>query len=406
MPRQSAPLPISAYSICTAVGTDTAQVAAGLAAGAQGLVRLSDAQAAEITTHVGRITAPLPPIPAPFAGLASRQLQIALHLVEAMREPIERALHRWGAHRIGVFIGTTTGGMDGTEARIHPGDAITARLASTHADDTPWYRSHALHVTADFIAAISHTTGPRYIISTACSSSAKVFGSARRLIALGVIDAALIGGVDTLCRFTVRGFHGLGILASERCRPFSTERQGINIGEGGALLLVERDEGSLPVLRGRLLGVGESCDAHHMTHPEPNGRGARESMRRAILDAGRPASDIGLVNAHGTGTAINDAIEAHAIAAELPHGPPVFSSKASIGHLLGASGAAEAVLTLMALDLGIAPPSIGCDPFDETLPIDVRSVARSWARGPNPMLGLSNSFGFGGHNVSLILEAA
>jgi 3-oxoacyl-[acyl-carrier-protein] synthase-1 len=237
--------------------------------------------------------------------------------------------------------------------------------------------------------------GPVALVSNACASSGKVFASAKRWLDCGVVDAVLVGGADSLCQLTLRGFGALGLLSAEPTRPFSSERQGINIGEGAAFALIERD-GEGP----RLLGAGESSDAHHLTRPDPDGMGALAAMKAALADAGLTSNDIDYVNAHGTGTRFNDAMEARAIRALLgPKAHPlVVSTKGYVGHMLGAAGATEAVFVLQSLAEGWVPGSIGSDPLDSEIDLDV--PARLCRR---PLgAAMSNSFAFGGSNVSLV----
>jgi 3-oxoacyl-[acyl-carrier-protein] synthase-1 len=207
-----------------------------------------------------------------------------------------------------------------------------------------------------------------------------------------------VGGADSLCQTTLRGFRALGLLSEEPTRPFSLERRGINIGEGAALALLERS-GEGP----RLLGTGETSDAHHMSTPDPEGRGARLAMQAALADAGAGSADIDYVNAHGTGTALNDAMEAQAIRSVLGAAadPVVVSTKGYVGHTLGAAGATEAVFVLEALCGGWTPASAGATPVDPALGLDVATERRDL----DLRLALSNSFAFGGSNVSLVFEA-
>ena len=213
-----------------------------------------------------------------------------------------------------------------------------------------------------------------------------------------MVDAVLVGGADSLCQITLRGFQSLGLLSREPTRPFSRERRGINIGEGAAFALIERS-GEGP----RLLGAGESSDAHHMTTPDPEGRGAQSAMQAAISDAGVSTGDIDYVNAHGTGTAFNDAMESRAIRATLGAAadPIVVSTKGYVGHTLGAAGAIEAVFVLESLRNGWIPASIGAEPLDPEIGLNVATRTTE----TDVRLALSNSFAFGGSNVSLVFGA-
>jgi len=240
--------------------------------------------------------------------------------------------------------------------------------------------------------------GPAAVISNACASSGKAFASAKRWLETDLVDAVLVGGADSLCQTTLRGFRALGLLSDQPSRPFSQERCGINIGEGAAFLLVER-QGEGP----RLLGVGESTDAHHMTSPDPEGRGACTAMETAIREAGFSMSDVGYVNAHGTGTSSNDAVEAKAIQKCLGSRSDalVVSTKGYVGHTLGTAGATEAIFVLESLRQGWIPASLGADPLDPEIGLNVPTELCQREID----VALSNSFAFGGSNVSIAFGA-
>jgi 3-oxoacyl-[acyl-carrier-protein] synthase-1 len=234
-------------------------------------------------------------------------------------------------------------------------------------------------------------------VSTACSSSAKVFLLAQRWIAAGVIDAAVVGGVDSLCLSTLHGFHALQLLSPEICRPFDAGRKGISIGEAAGFMLVEATPAAVSVS-----GGGESSDAWHMSTPHPEGLGAQDAMRAALAEAGLQAGDIGWVNAHGTATPANDRSEAAALAAVFgAAGVPVSSTKGITGHTLGAAGIVEAIITAAAVERQTLPPSANVDTPDASLPVDLVRTARPAALRH----AMSNNFGFGGSNCSLIFSA-
>ena len=236
--------------------------------------------------------------------------------------------------------------------------------------------------------------GPCFAVSTACSASAKAVGCAQRLLATNTADAVVVGGVDALSQTTLRGFHSLQILSPVFCRPFSRERRGINIGEGAAYLLLER-EGDAAV---RLLGVGESSDAHHMSAPDPTSEGARTAMAAALAQGGRSPDDVDYINAHSPGTRLNDLSEGLAVTSLFGARVPIASTKGYTGHLLGAGGATEAVFSIVAIEQGWIPRSVGADPVDADLGLQVPT-----ARLDRPCRQvLSNSFAFGGSNVSLL----
>jgi 3-oxoacyl-[acyl-carrier-protein] synthase-1 len=298
---------------------------------------------------------------------------------------------------VGVCVGTSTAGIASTE-----GAWKAARETGTAPPGWVIERQHALFATAQVAALRVGARGPVLAVSTACSSSAKVFAHALRWLRAGLCDAVLVGGVDTLCAMTLCGFRSLEVLSRERCRPFSSERRGINIGEGGAFFLIERD-GVGP----RLLGVGESSDAHHMTAPHPTGAGAQAAMARALRSAGVAADAVDQVNLHATATPQNDAAEGNAVR-ELFGRPrleagktKLVATKGATGHMLGAAGAIEALFCLAAIERQAAPPSVGCDPLDEAIgvPLSARAI-----EAPTRVV-LSNSLAFGGSNVCVAFGA-
>jgi 3-oxoacyl-[acyl-carrier-protein] synthase-1 len=388
--------PITAYSACNGLGQTTAEVLEGLFAGRRGLTPADPSLG--VATWVGAIPGGLPALDRRLAGFESRQARIAQLVTLPMLPAVERAKQRWGPSRVGLILGTSTAGIAESErAWVHHRD--TGSLPT----DFTLERQHALYATVEVVRTLTGVRGPGYVVSTACSSSGKVFASATRLLRAGIVDAVLVGGIDSLCKLTVRGFASLEVLSPEPCRPFSSERRGINIGEGGALLLLERPgtEG----LGVELLGVGESSDAHHMTAPHPEGLGARVAMERALARAGVPVAEIDQINVHGTGTSMNDETESRAIR-ELFGGTPetlsVVATKGYTGHMLGAAGATEALFVAATIERGELPASIGAEPVDPTLGIAVELVRRRRAT----RRVLSNSLAFGGSNVSVLLGAS
>ena len=294
---------------------------------------------------------------------------------------------------MGLVIATSTGGIAVTETAYEQ-----FRKSGQVPDGYDYERQHTFFAFVRLLKRMTGAAGPAYVVSTACSSSGKVLGSARRLIHSGMVDAVLAGGVDSLALTTLCGFAGLGVLSATRCRPFSSERKGMNIGEGGALILVERDGDA----RALLLGVGESSDAHHMSSPHPEGLGARMAMASALDQAGVESSQIDYINAHGTGTVLNDAAEAQAISAVFGDEVPVSSTKGFTGHMLGAAGATELVFTILAIENGWIPANLGADPVDPSIPIRINSQHTD----RRCRTAMSTSFGFGGSNVAVIVGAA
>jgi 3-oxoacyl-[acyl-carrier-protein] synthase-1 len=383
--------PVTAYSAINALGTTTREVIDGLGAGRSGLGRCSLDLPFE--TYAGTVSGELPSLPTALSAFDSRSARLAVAALDEMRPAVSSAIARHGSDRVGLVIGTTTAGLDRTERAYHQLQT-TGSLPSSY----DLHRQHSFGGLLEAVRCAAGIGGPCLVVSTACSASAKAIGCAQRLLAAGVVDAVLVGGVDSLCQMTLRGFHSLEILSVTRCRPFSRERSGINIGEGAAYLLFERDgEASA-----RLLGVGESSDAHHMSAPHPEGLGALAAMREALERGGRLPADIDYINAHSPGTRLNDLSEGRAISHLMGAGVPVASTKGYTGHLLGAGGATEAVFAVVAIEQGWIPASLGAEPVDASLGINV-----SAARLDRPCRAvLSNSFAFGGSNVSLLFGSA
>jgi 3-oxoacyl-[acyl-carrier-protein] synthase II len=309
--------------------------------------------------------------------------------------------------RIGLAIGGTTGGMlrgeEALRARIQAKPGTRHRYPSTAVLGAP------ISISADVLADAFGFAGPRLSLSTACSSSANALGAALDWIALGRADVVVAGGTESLCRMTFAGFNALHALSLEPCRPFDRGRNGLSLGEGAAILVVESAEHA--VRRGarahaELLSYGNSADAHHLTAPHPEGTGAMLAMRRALERADLEPDAIDYINAHGTGTPLNDAVEAAAIAAVFGDAAPwlaVSSTKGAVGHMLGAAGAIEALATVLALRDGFLPPTVNLDDPDPACALDL--VPRA-SRPAALRYALSNSYGFGGNNTSVVLGRA
>jgi len=344
-------------------------------------------------TTCGALPEALKELPPELKLFDSRQARILGILLSELEQPLASARQRWGAARLGIALGTSTAGIAETER------AYAEFKRSGHLP--PGYDFPHQHMPEAMTTVARHLTGfsgPAVVVSTACSSSAKVFGVAQRWLKAGVCDAVLVGGIDTLCQITIRGFRSLELLASLPCRPFAADRAGLNIGEGGALLLLERS-GLGPAL---LLGVGETSDAYHMTAPQPDGLGAVAAMSEALRQAQLEPDQIDQINAHGTATRLNDAVEGEAIARLFGDRVPVVSTKGYTGHMLGAAGATEAAFSVAGIEQGFIPESLGSDRPDPDLQIQ---IVRRRIDGPVGSV-LSNSFAFGGSNTTLVLGAS
>ena len=319
---------------------------------------------------------------------------------DGFAQAVAAAAQRYGAERVGVFIGTSTAGILETELAYRQRDPQSGALpAGFHYAET-----HNPYSSASFVRTYFALRGPALVVSSACSSGAKVFGSARRMLATGLIDAAVVGGVDSLCLTTLYGFNSLELLSNGPCKPFDTHRSGISIGEAAAFALLERapdgdDRASAPLADDAILlaGIGESSDAYHMSSPHPEGLGARLAMEQALASSGIAAAEIDYINLHGTATPSNDAAESLAVNA-LFDGTPCSSTKGATGHTLGAAGALEAVIAALALREQWLPAGINTSEADPALGLNYLLTSRP----ASLRSALSNSFGFGGTNCSLL----
>lgn len=384
-----------------ALGNSRSAVAGKLFAGDSSGMQNESGWVAGLSLPVGAIHGELPPIP-PEMGAHSRNNRLLLAAAVQIEAPIRAAIARYGADRVGVILGTSTSGID--EASRSMGTWLRDRTFPEHYD----YRQQELGAPASFLAQWLNLSGPAYVISTACTSSARALLSARRALDLGLCDAVLCGGVDSLCKLTLNGFNALEAVSKQRCNPFSRNRDGINIGEAAVLFLMTREASGEHSIA--LLGAGASSDAHHISAPEPTGRGAREAMQRALHNAHLAPEQIDYLNLHGTATQHNDAMESLAVQALFPHGVPCSSTKPLSGHTLGAAGALEAAFCWLSLSPDnpqrALPPHVWDAEADPQLP------ALRWA-GPQTRLPdatprrlMSNSFAFGGNNISLIIGDA
>ena len=389
------PLLISAATLASSLGLGLEATRAALASGASGLVPCRFETAA-LDTWVGEIRGldevALPASLAAFDCRNNRAAEVGLSQ-DGFADAVREAVERHGAARIGAFIGTSTAGILQTELAYRRRAASDGALPA----DFDYRRTHNTFSVAEYVRARLGLAGPCAAISTACSSSAKAFASAARLIEAGVVDAAVVGGVDTLCLTTLYGFGSLDLLSTSPCRPYDEERDGISIGEAAAFFLLERVPANART-GVALLGTGESSDAWHMSAPHPEGRGARMAMEAALHAASLAPEAIDYVNLHGTGTQSNDASEDRAITALFGDRVACNSTKAMTGHALGAAGGVEAVVALVAIREEFVPPGVGTRRIDPAL-----HARYEIAGGPRRVdRVMSNSFGFGGSNCSLV----
>ncbi|ABV89210.1 beta-ketoacyl-[acyl-carrier-protein] synthase family protein [Shewanella pealeana] len=398
--NSTTPIAITHLGLCTPLGLTPQAVLDNLIAGSINGMQWRDDLLFERAVLVGQVDVQLPAIPATLKRFDTRNNQLTLLIAQQIEPAVEQAKRQYGNQRIGLVIGTSTSGIATGEAAL----AVQQRSGEFPQDYD--YAKQELGDTSQFLQAYFNLSGPCYTVSTACSSSAKVFASAKRLIDAGICDMVIVGGIDTLCQLTLNGFYSLESISSGHCQPFSANRDGINIGEGGALFTLEKavHKGDKKAII--LSGIGESSDAHHISAPHPEGQGAITAMQAALNMAGLQPEQIDYLNLHGTATPKNDAMESRAVQQVFSNSLPACSStKPLTGHTLGATGAIEAAFCYLLLSdynkQQYLPPQIWDqeqDPNDPSLPL----VAKG--QQANIRHVMSNSFAFGGSNASLILS--
>jgi 3-oxoacyl-[acyl-carrier-protein] synthase-1 len=395
MPQRSQPLAVTAFSATSALGHGVAAQIRALRGQHSGL-RANDFSSAPLECFIGRVdgvdNAPLPRELSHWECRNNRLAWLGLQQ-DGILEAVERVIARHGARRVALILGTSTASIGASE------EAYRRLEDGRFPEDLRRPAIHTPHSLTAFVAEATGIRGPALTISTACSSSAKVFASAERLIRLGLADAALVGGVDTLCDSVLFGFNALELVSRQPCRPFDERRNGISIGEAAAFAVLERAEAAPDAPR--LIGYGESSDAHHMSTPHPEARGARAALDDALARAGLAAEQVDYVNLHGTATVKNDEMEA-LLLPRLSGDARASSTKGFTGHTLGAAGALEAVFALLAIEHGFIPPNLHCaQPFES---------AQAWLqlepKEKRVDVALSNSFGFGGNNACLAFACA
>ncbi|WP_295856150.1 beta-ketoacyl-[acyl-carrier-protein] synthase family protein [uncultured Xylophilus sp.] len=390
---------VTAYTATTAFGAGTGPLLDGLRDGRTALAR-RHFETAVLDTWIGEVPdVDAVPLPAPLSAWECRNNRLAWMGLQAdgFLAAIDDARARLGAGRIGVFLGTSTSGILETERAYRRRDPQTGALPA----DFHYAETHNTYSVAGFVREALGLEGPAFVVSTACSSSAKVFGSAARMLDLGLIDAAVVGGVDSLCLTTLYGFQSLELLSPDICRPWDADRAGLSLGEAAAFALLER---SAKAPRAWLLGVGETSDGHHMSSPHPEGAGAAEAMRMALDQAGLRPDHVDYLNLHGTATPSNDAAEDRAVQSVFGTGLRCSSTKGATGHTLGAAGGVEAVIAMLALEHRLVPGGANLRTPDPQL--GLRYVAGPAVADPALRVVASNSFGFGGSNACLIFGAA
>jgi 3-oxoacyl-[acyl-carrier-protein] synthase I len=391
-----APLVITQVAIVSSVGAGLNALLAALRGGTSGL-RPCTFETVALPTYVGEVSGVdevrFDPEAAGYDCRNNRLAQVALQQ-DGFADAVASAREKYGPARIGVFLGTSTSGIHESERAYRDRDPETGALRRGF----DFARTHDTFSVADFVSSFLRLEGPALVVSAACSTTANTFGCAARMITAGLCDAAIVGGADSLCLTTLYGFHSLEVLSPVPCRPFDAERDGISIGEGAGFALLEKPEAARDEDAVLLLGVGESSEAFHMSTPHPSGIGARLAMERALDAAGLGPSDIDYVNVHGTATRIGDAAEDTAINSLFGNRIPCSSTKGYTGHMLGAAGISEAIISILALRHGFVPGTLN------TRTVDPSFKSRYLMQTTDASLRtvMSNSLGFGGSNCSLI----
>ncbi|QRX83015.1 beta-ketoacyl synthase N-terminal-like domain-containing protein [Glaciimonas sp. PAMC28666] len=409
--------------IC-ALGDTHAAIRQRLFAGQSGVV-MTDRYSSSGAVPVGCVDSALPQMESGVYPLAhrSRNNQLLLAALKQIRPAVDAAIGLYGPHRIAIVLGTSTSGIAESEAafqfaygratngRSANGRAANGRAANEQAIDQDridkkfpasfTYSQQEMGSAAAMLAEVLGVTGPAYVHSSACASSAKAMASAARLIQMGLSDVVLTGGVDSLCAFTIAGFSALASVSKTRCTPFSANRDGINIGEGAALFLMSAKPATVA-----LRGWGESSDGYHISAPDPEGGGARIAIAQALRRANVDATQIDYINLHGTATQQNDAMESRVVHDLFGDRVAASSTKAYTGHALGAAGAIEAGLCWLAMQddnrTGYLPPHLWDGVKDSNLPA-LNLLPEGYRLGRPLRWALSNSFAFGGANAALVM---
>lgn len=387
---------LPALGILCSLGNNKQEVLANALRGSRDGLQRTPGLVLDQQPYFGCVRADLPPVEAPFERYDCRNNRLLLAAYHEIEDEVQALIHELGADRVAVVVGSSTSGIREVE------DAFETQRKTGEYPAGYYDYKQEMGTVAEFLAGYLGLKNVAVTISTACSSSGKVFYSARNLIESGVCDAAIVGGADSLCRLTGNGFTALGAVSRTRSNPFSVHRDGINIGEGAALFILSKKRSAIV-----LKGVGESSDAYHISAPHPEGRGAEESMRNALWDAKLEPSEISYLNLHGTGTPHNDSTESAAVHRIFGPELPCSSTKALTGHTLGAAGAIETGLCWLTLsDLNqkraLLPHVWDGAPDDLVKPLNLVTLGATAENKTNHNF-MSNSFAFGGSNVSLII---
>lgn len=386
---------INAFAALNALGNNTAEIWSNWQRGiAPGMLKTDHYRQGE-PCYLGRVQQELPSLNKEYVDYDCRNNRLLKACADQLSEVIERLLKQYSKHRIGIVLGSSTSGIENYEF------AMQHWLEQGERPEWFHFKQQDMGGAAELLRLMLELEGPSFVISTACTSSANAFASAQRLLQLDLCDAVIVGGVDSLCQMTVQGFTALASVSNDICQPFSKSRCGINIGEAAALLVLEKqpiDGTSL-----ELYGVGCSSDAYHMSAPDPSAEGAMRAIKAALEQGEWQASDVDYINLHGTATPLNDAMESLAVHTVFGSETACSSTKSLTGHTLGAAAATEAVLCCLLLQYGHGkvPQQIWDEQYDAELKPLAITNEQSFVE--NLQLCVSNSFAFGGSNVSVLL---
>lgn len=390
------PVRVTAYTATSALGHGVAPMLDAIRCERSGLRPLQPddfgtwPMVEPLTTWVGRVDGLDESLPAAWTHWDCRNNRLAWRGLNAdgFLDGVASAAARHGPERVGLVLGTSTSSIGTTEDAYRALDADGCFPAGM---TSPALQS--MNSLTAFVREVTGLGGPAFTVSTACSSSAKVFCSAARMLRLGLVDAVVVGGVDSLCASTLFGFNALGLVADEPCRPFAVDRRGINLGEAAGFALLERGAGSR-----RLLGAGESSDAHHLSAPDPLGAGAELALDEALAAARIDAAAIDHVQLHGTGTRHNDAAESALLGRRYAAATTASSTKGMVGHTLGAAGILGSVFCWLALDHGDVAGTVNTREVAPDLwpHVALHAVSRPVA------IAATHNFAFGGSNCVLI----
>jgi 3-oxoacyl-[acyl-carrier-protein] synthase-1 len=332
-------------------------------------------------------------VPSEMAAFQCRNNALAaMAMTEEFQTAVEGLRARYGEGRIATVIGTSTSGILAAENAYRARDPATDRLPP----DFSYDHSYDLYSITRFVRQILRLRGPAFTVSAACASSARAFIDAHHLVAAGMADAAVVGGTDSLCRLTLNGFAALDLIAAGPCQPNDVARDGISIGEAAGFVILERERQHVGNVA--MLGYGASSDGYHISSPRPDGAGAMQAMQQALHTAGLRVDDVDYINLHGTGTRANDAMEDAAVTSLFRTAVCCSSTKGFTGHTMGSCGVVEAIIAKLAIQNAFMPANCGLETPDPSFRMNVLVSRRD---GPVRYV-ISNAFGFGGVNCSLL----